>query len=488
MASITITLPELGEGVDSVDVVAVLVAVGDTIEVDQSLIEVETEKASVEVPSTTAGTVTEIHVQNGDILGENAPIVTFEAAEASRAAAGRSPQTPRPCPIRVPKTGRAKPEPSRGAKGREAADRSPHTEVGVGSTLRHPRHSDADVMTAIPAAPTVRRFAREVGVDLTTVSGSGPGGRISIDDVKAEANRRLSGGAVAGGSGDGPRAAGSRAIRACPPRADDQGPQADRRKSHPRLAHDSSGHQPRDRRHHRSRGFPQGLQGACRGRRRQADHDRDPGQDRRHRPQGTPEAQRRVDMARQEIVFRYSINIGVAVDTDRGLLVPVIRDADAKNLTEIAIVARRPRQSRAVEKAQARRDAGRNVLHLQPRRHRRHRLLADRQLARGGDPRRFAGPHRTPVARGQLPAAADAAAVVVLRPPAGRRRRCRTFPGKAQGRVGDASAFGAGRVTGRVRPSKTIHHQATKDTKKFLAIGSSGMPTRCSCHLGGTMS
>ena len=79
MASTTITLPELGEGVDSVDVVAVLVAVGESIEIDQGLIEVETEKASVEVPSTSAGTVTEIHVQTGDVLGENALIVTLDA-------------------------------------------------------------------------------------------------------------------------------------------------------------------------------------------------------------------------------------------------------------------------------------------------------------------------------------------------------------------------------------------------------------------------
>ena len=74
---ITITLPELGEGVDSVDVVAVLVNVGDAIDVDQSLIEVETEKASVEVPATSAGTITEIHVSAGDTLGESAPIVTL---------------------------------------------------------------------------------------------------------------------------------------------------------------------------------------------------------------------------------------------------------------------------------------------------------------------------------------------------------------------------------------------------------------------------
>ena len=81
--AITINLPELGEGVDSVDVVAVLVAVGDSIEVDQGLIEVETEKASVEVPSTTAGTVTGVLVSVADVLTASAPIITLEAAEGN---------------------------------------------------------------------------------------------------------------------------------------------------------------------------------------------------------------------------------------------------------------------------------------------------------------------------------------------------------------------------------------------------------------------
>jgi pyruvate dehydrogenase E2 component (dihydrolipoamide acetyltransferase) len=100
--AITITLPELGEGVDSVDVVAVLVAVGDIIEVDQGLIEVETEKASVEVPATTAGTVTEIHIKVGDVLGENAPIVTLDAVEAE----GAVEPVPEPVPVPDEEQGR----------------------------------------------------------------------------------------------------------------------------------------------------------------------------------------------------------------------------------------------------------------------------------------------------------------------------------------------------------------------------------------------
>jgi pyruvate dehydrogenase E2 component (dihydrolipoamide acetyltransferase) len=193
MASTTITLPELGEGVDSVDVVAVLVAVGDTIELDQGLSEVETEKASVEVPSTTAGTVTEIHVQSGDVLGENAPIVTLDAAE-DETDAPHEEIVPEPVPAPEPEI--AEEKRAGRAENSKSEIRIPKSMSGLHSELRIP---NSEFTTSIPAAPTVRRFAREVGVDLTTVSGSGPGGRISIDDVKAEANRRLSGGAAAGG-------------------------------------------------------------------------------------------------------------------------------------------------------------------------------------------------------------------------------------------------------------------------------------------------
>ncbi len=100
--AITINLPELGEGVDSVDVVAVLVSVGDEIEENQSLIEVETEKASVEVPSTAAGTITELHVKEGDVLGEKAPIVTLEPPSAESDAEQRF-GCPSPSPSRCPR-------------------------------------------------------------------------------------------------------------------------------------------------------------------------------------------------------------------------------------------------------------------------------------------------------------------------------------------------------------------------------------------------
>mgnify|MGYP001828909846 CR=1 FL=1 len=339
MASTTITLPELGEGVDSVDVVAVLVSVGDNIEVDQGLIEVETEKASVEVPSTTAGTITELHIKVGDVLGENAPILTLDAAEAENA----SDSDPDPVPdVSDAATDAVEeaPVPAPEEQNESARLENPKSEIRNSKSISG-RHSEfripnSELNGPIPAAPTVRRFAREVGVDLATVSGSGPGGRISIDDVKAEANRRLSTGA-----------AGGPAMALELPDLERFGPvhREPMTKVRKLTAENLSrawvtiphvtNHEAADitdleefRKAYKERVAAAGgkltmtallvkiVATALK---------------------AHPVLNAAVDMARQEIVFRYSINIGVAVDTERGLLVPVVRDADTKNLTEISV-------------------------------------------------------------------------------------------------------------------------------------------------------
>jgi pyruvate dehydrogenase E2 component (dihydrolipoamide acetyltransferase) len=321
MPTTTIQLPELGEGVDSVDVVAVLVSVGDSVEIDQGLIEVETEKASVEVPATAAGTVTEIHVKEGDVLGENAPIVTLDATENEAAPAEEQEVEPEPEPVletAEEQEAEREPEPS--------AAPSPPPPVTPRTDMR-----------TIPAAPTVRRFAREVGVDLTTVKGSGPGGRISIDDVKAEANRLLSGGGATTGVAPalelpdlerfGPihREAMTKVRKVTAEnltRAWATVPQVTNheiaditdleefRKAYKERVAEAGGKLTM------TAVLVKIVASALK---------------------SHPVLNAAIDMARREIVFRYSISIGVAVDTERGLLVPVIRDADQKNLTEISI-------------------------------------------------------------------------------------------------------------------------------------------------------
>ena len=429
----TVTVPELGEGVDSVDVVSVLVEVGDTVDVDQGLVEVETDKAAVEVPSPVAGTVAEIHVSSGDSLKEGDPIVRLSGVSKPAQADAQSSSAPEKAEEPAPQASAKRPQPPGPDRSRE--------QPSARDTHIAPRWSgDHEAPgTIVPAAPSVRRFAREVGVDITQVAGTGPGGRLSIDDVKRHAQRMLT--QVAEG-GAGVSAAAEL------PDLERFGPI--RREAMSKVR----------------RLTAENLHRAWITAPQVTNHDladiteierlRKAYKDRVQKAGGHltvtailvkiaasamkpfPTLNASVDMANHEIVFKDYVHIGVAVDTDRGLLVPVIRDADSKNITEISVelddlggrlpvslVARLPGSR---PQAQARRDAGRVVHDLQPRGHRRHRVLADRQLAGGGDPGRVTGAHAAGVDRRRVAAAADATAVAVLRPPPGRRRRRRAVP------------------------------------------------------------
>lgn len=335
--ALTINLPELGEGVESVDVVAVLVAVGDQVQENQGLIEVETEKASVEVPSTAGGTVLEVHVKEGDTIGEKAPIVTLEADERD------APSTEQPASHEAAASPYQGPEEPTG----RAADDAPAAEAATPPPPVAPRER----LGAVPAAPTVRRFAREVGVDIATVPGTGPGGRISIADVKAHVQRTLQqGGASATGSLSIPEIPDL--SRFGPVRREPMSKV--RRLTAENLtrawltAPQVTNHEAADitdleefRKAYKPRVEEAGGKLTM-----TAILVKIVASTLKHHPS----LNAAVDMANREVVFRESINVGVAVDTERGLLVPVIRDADRKNLTEIGValedLARRARDKK----------------------------------------------------------------------------------------------------------------------------------------------
>ena len=373
----TIRIPELGEGVDSVDVITVLVAVGDRIAVDQPLIEVETDKAAVEVPATVAGTVTELHVAEGDSLGPAAPIVTVdeaadedvnaeaqggrdvEASQAPNAEAQRRRGAEPSQEENGERTGGGTSDPTpddsdsdSGSGSKQGQRQEPATAAPTGDPrptthdsrlTSHDSPSSASAAPAtpsrlVPAAPTVRRFAREVGIDIATVPGTGPGGRISIDDVKAEAARRMS--RTGRGNGVGvpvvelPDLSRWGAVRREPmsrvrsltadamSRAWLTAPQV--------TNHDLADITSLEALRQRFKGRVEAAGGKL-----------------------TltailvkvaasalkifPNLNASVDAAVSEIVFKDFVTVGVAVDTERGLLVPVIRDADRKNITEIAV-------------------------------------------------------------------------------------------------------------------------------------------------------
>src|SRR5215470_9688937 len=159
----TFVLPDLGEGLVEAEIRTLLVKEGDLIKEDAPLLEVETDKAQVEIPSPFAGRVEKIHVQPGQTVKVGQPLVSFgdaAGATAPRPAAPR--QSASAAPVAEPKTPTA------------PATASTHTAPAPAKVNGGP----------VAATPSTRRLARELGVDLHGVRGTGPGGRITDDDVR----------------------------------------------------------------------------------------------------------------------------------------------------------------------------------------------------------------------------------------------------------------------------------------------------------------
>lgn len=179
----TVTVPDIGDFSD-VDVIEVMVAVGDSVEVDDSLVTLETDKAAMDVPSTVAGTVTKLHVNAGDKVSEGAPVVTIDAvAQASAPAAAPASEAPAP---KVAAVSESKPPAAPAPQSAPAA-----APAGL------PPIDEAGFSRA-HAGPSVRKLARELGVDLTRVKGSGAKDRILHEDVKAFVKSVMQGGAAPG--------------------------------------------------------------------------------------------------------------------------------------------------------------------------------------------------------------------------------------------------------------------------------------------------
>ncbi|HEX2668161.1 MAG TPA: dihydrolipoyllysine-residue acetyltransferase [Gammaproteobacteria bacterium] len=185
MAEKEIKVPDIGN-FQGVEVIEVMVKAGDKVAKEQGLITLETDKAAMDVPAPYAGTVKSVAVKKGDKVSEGTLVLVMDAeAEASKPAAAAAAPAKAPAPTKeAPK---AAPAPAPQAS-RAAAPTSlpPINESGFGKAH---------------AGPSVRKFARELGVDLSRVNGSGRKGRITPDDVKAFVKAVMQGGAMAGGGG-----------------------------------------------------------------------------------------------------------------------------------------------------------------------------------------------------------------------------------------------------------------------------------------------
>ncbi len=193
-----VKLPELGDGIESGDVLEVFVQVGQVIAEGDDIVEMETDKATVPVPSSVGGKVTKINVAEGDTVPVGGVLLEVEVAASRQEAAQPAP------PVPASRQEAAQPKPPVPASRQEAAQSEPDTRQVSATRATDTRQESAtksaaeaapatptkgataavsSAGTVIPAGPAIRRFAREVGVDLAAVSGTGDGGRITRTDV-----------------------------------------------------------------------------------------------------------------------------------------------------------------------------------------------------------------------------------------------------------------------------------------------------------------
>lgn len=164
--TIEIKIPDIGD-FKEVEVIEVMVKAGDAIKVDQSLLTVESDKASMEIPSSHAGVVKEVKVKLGDKVAEGSLILLLDASEAETA-------TPVPAETKAPTKAAAAPTQPSAPPTTEVEKKPPTTAPAPQATSNAHAH----------ASPSIRKFARELGVDLSRVAGSGPKSRITISDVQ----------------------------------------------------------------------------------------------------------------------------------------------------------------------------------------------------------------------------------------------------------------------------------------------------------------
>jgi len=314
-----IRLPEVGENIESGDVIKVLVAVGDFVKIEEPLVEVETDKAIFEVPSPEQGKITEILIKDGDQIkiGEVMFKIEAEVATSTEEKIDKAPveekvsvdTTPQSPPSPKPATTDVIPE----FTAKQTPDKVP------------------------PASPTVRRMARELGVDLSSVNGTGPGGRISSEDVKLHIKSVMTGMGLAG------------VVSKSKPMPDfSQWGEITREPMNKvrKITAESLSHAWNT--------IPHVTQFD------KADITELEAFRKKHKKKISesggsltltafllkvvatalkihPKFNASIDPDNGEIIYKKYYNVGIAVDTDRGLLVPVIRNVECKGVAELAV-------------------------------------------------------------------------------------------------------------------------------------------------------
>lgn len=319
-------LGNLGEGIESASVVEVFVSEGDQITEGQSLIEVESAKAVMPIPATNSGAIKKLHVSVGDEVSVGQVILELEAAEGGQESKGESKKSEQPD---------EESESSRKESGKSVDKPAPKAAAATAAVLAEPSGPMP------PASPTVKRLASQLELDLRRVPSASPGGRIELDDLRRWLNGLIAQASASAGSP-------AKAEKSTPPViAFERWGEVRRekmseiRKAISRHMVESKNSQP-----HVTQFETVDITDLEALRKKHAPAWKEAGKPltltvlavkalvealKQH-----PIFNASVDEAADEIVYKQHYHIGIATDTEHGLLVPIVRDADQKSLAEIA--------------------------------------------------------------------------------------------------------------------------------------------------------
>jgi pyruvate dehydrogenase E2 component (dihydrolipoamide acetyltransferase) len=332
-----VTLPGIAENVESGEVIAVLVSVGDVVEKDQPVVELETEKAAFEVPSPERGRIAEIDVKVGQTVKVGEVLTKLQTDGEAIPAPKPQEKAPKEPQViaEVVEEPVTPPPPEQVEQERPVPREQPQVRVEPGKPASG---------VPVAAAPSVRQLARELGIDIAKVPGSGPGGRIAAEDVKQYARSLISGGTVP------PRALGGapvgEAVRPLPDLSQwgdiERQPMSKTRRTIADTLSYGWSHIPHVTQYDRAditdlESFRKAHA---------ADVEEASGKLSitsivvkivASALKAFPQFNASLDAQSDEIVYRKYCHIAVAIDTERGLLVPVIRDVDKKGIVQVSV-------------------------------------------------------------------------------------------------------------------------------------------------------
>ena len=412
-----IRVPTLGESVTEATIGKWFKKAGDAVAVDEPLVELETDKVTIEVPAPAAGVLSELAVKDGDTVAVGALLGSIKEGAA---------------PAKAP----AKP----------AAEAAPPSPAPVAPAPAKPAAAESGA--ALPLAPSVRKIAAETGIDAASVPGTGKDGRVTKGDMLAAIERAA--------AQPMPVATPAAAVQVRAPSPADDAAREERvrmtrlRQTIARRLKDAQNtaamlttfnevdmshvmalrtqyRELFEKKHGVKLGFMGFFVRAC-----------------VQALKEIPAVNAEIDGT--DIIYKNYYHMGIAVGTERGLVVPVVRDCDQKSLAEIEKIDRRLRPPRPRRLAQDRGNAGRHLHHHQRRHLRLADVDADPQRAAIRHPRHAQDPGAADGGRRQDRGTADDVSGAVLRPSHRRRPRGGDVPGAGEGIVGGAGAAGAGPV------------------------------------------